>query len=93
MGKKPSILMMGVQKFQCSQAITAVGQEKLGKGNDEVIRARGAFGGAWEAMAKSSAHWREGLLFWVFAKTVTPGGKGKPENVERCRRTCPAIPK
>jgi C_GCAxxG_C_C family probable redox protein len=37
--------MMAVQKFHCSQAIAAVGQEKLGKGSDDVIRAMGAFGG------------------------------------------------
>ena len=30
---------------RCSQVIAAVGQEKLGKGNDEVIRAMGGFGG------------------------------------------------
>lgn len=38
-------VMMFIQKFYCSQAIAAVGQEKLGKGNDEIIRAMGAFGG------------------------------------------------
>lgn len=43
--RKKAIEMMAVQKFHCSQAIAAVGQEKLGKGNDEVIRAMGAFGG------------------------------------------------
>ena len=43
--RKKAIVMLAVQKFHCSQAITAVGQEKLGKGNDEVIRAMGAFGG------------------------------------------------
>lgn len=42
---KKAIVMMAVQKFHCSQAIAAVGQEKLGKGNDEVVRAMGAFGG------------------------------------------------
>ena len=43
--KKKAIEMMAVQRFHCSQAIVAVGQEKLGKGNDDVIRAMGAFGG------------------------------------------------
>lgn len=43
--RKKAIEMMAVQKFHCSQAIAAAGQEKLGKGNDEVIRAMGAFGG------------------------------------------------
>ncbi len=43
--RKKAIELMAVQRFHCSQAIAAVGQEKLGKGNDEVIRAMGAFGG------------------------------------------------
>ena len=43
--KKKAIEMMAVQRFHCSQAIAAVGQEKLDKGNDDVIRAMGAFGG------------------------------------------------
>ncbi len=43
--RKKAIEMMAAQKFHCSQAIAAVGQEKLGKGNDDVIRAMGAFGG------------------------------------------------
>lgn len=43
--RKKAIEMMAVQRFHCSQAIAAAGQEKLGKGNDEVIRAMGAFGG------------------------------------------------
>lgn len=43
--RKKSIEMMAVDRFHCSQAIAAVGQEKLGRGNDDVIRAMGAFGG------------------------------------------------
>lgn len=43
--RKKAIELMAVQKFHCSQAIASVGQEKLGKGHDEVIRAMGAFGG------------------------------------------------
>ena len=43
--RKKAIEMMAVQRFHCSQAIAAVGQEKLGRGNDDVIRAMGAFGG------------------------------------------------
>jgi len=43
--KKEAIKMMAIERFHCSQAVAAVGQEKLGKGNDEVIRAMGAFGG------------------------------------------------
>ena len=43
--RKKAIEMMAVKRFHCSQAILAVGQEKLGKGNDDVIRAMGAFGG------------------------------------------------
>ncbi len=43
--KKKAIELMAVQRFHCSQAIAAVGQEKLGKGGDDVIRAMGAFGG------------------------------------------------
>lgn len=43
--RKKAIEMMAVQRFHCSQAIAAVGQEKLGKGNDDVVRAMGAFGG------------------------------------------------
>lgn len=43
--RQKAIMMMAVQKFHCSQAIAIVGQEKLGKGNDDVIRAMGAFGG------------------------------------------------
>jgi C_GCAxxG_C_C family probable redox protein len=43
--RKKAIEMMAVKKFHCSQALVAVGQDKLGKGNDEVIRAMGAFGG------------------------------------------------
>jgi C_GCAxxG_C_C family probable redox protein len=43
--RKKAVEMMAVQKFHCSQAIAAAGQEKLGKGNDDVIRAMGAFGG------------------------------------------------
>jgi C_GCAxxG_C_C family probable redox protein len=43
--RKKAVEMFAVQKFHCSQVIATVGQEKLGKGNDEVIRAMGAFGG------------------------------------------------
>lgn len=43
--RKKAIEMMAVGRFHCSQAVAAAGQEKLGKGNDEVIRAMGAFGG------------------------------------------------
>lgn len=43
--KKKAIELMAVHRFHCSQAIAAVGQEKLGKGGDDVIRAMGAFGG------------------------------------------------
>ena len=43
--RKKALEMFAVQKFHCSQVIAAVGQEKLGRGNDEVIRAMGAFGG------------------------------------------------
>jgi C_GCAxxG_C_C family probable redox protein len=43
--RKKAIVLMAIQRFHCSQALVAVGQEKLGKGNDEVIRAMGAFGG------------------------------------------------
>jgi len=43
--RKKAIVLMAVQKFHCSQAIAMVGQEKLGKNNDDVIRAMGAFGG------------------------------------------------
>lgn len=43
--RKKAIEMMTMHRFHCSQAIAATGQEKLGKGNDEVIRAMGAFGG------------------------------------------------
>ena len=32
-------------RFQCSQAILAVGQEKVNRVNEEVIKALGAFGG------------------------------------------------
>ncbi|MEN6332602.1 MAG: C-GCAxxG-C-C family protein [Smithella sp.] len=43
--RKKAVEMFAVQKFHCSQVIAAVGQEKLGKGNDDVIRAMGGFGG------------------------------------------------
>lgn len=43
--RKKAVQLMAVDRFHCSQALAAVGQEKLGKGNDEVIRAMGAFGG------------------------------------------------
>lgn len=43
--KEKAIAMMAMKRFHCSQAVLAVGQEKLGKGNDDVIRAMGAFGG------------------------------------------------
>ena len=43
--RKKSIGMMAVERFHCSQAVAAAGQEKLGRGNDDVIRAMGAFGG------------------------------------------------
>lgn len=43
--RKKAIEMMAVQRFHCSQALAAAGQEKLGRGSDEVIRAMGAFGG------------------------------------------------
>jgi C_GCAxxG_C_C family probable redox protein len=43
--REKAIEMMAGERFHCSQAIAAVGQEKLGKGNDDVIRAMGAFGG------------------------------------------------
>jgi C_GCAxxG_C_C family probable redox protein len=34
-----------LKRFHCSQAVLAVGQEKLGIVNEEVIKALGAFGG------------------------------------------------
>jgi C_GCAxxG_C_C family probable redox protein len=43
--RKKAIVMMAIQKFHCSQAIAAVGQEKLGIADDNLIRAMGAFGG------------------------------------------------
>jgi C_GCAxxG_C_C family probable redox protein len=43
--RKRAVEMMAVQRFHCSQALAAAGQEKLGIGHDEVIRAMGAFGG------------------------------------------------
>lgn len=43
--RKKAVQLMAVDRFHCSQALAAVGQEKLGRGNDEVIRAMGAFGG------------------------------------------------
>ncbi|PKN17075.1 MAG: hypothetical protein CVU71_17420 [Deltaproteobacteria bacterium HGW-Deltaproteobacteria-6] len=43
--RKKAVVMMAVQKFHCSQAIAIVGQEKLEKDNDDLIRAMGAFGG------------------------------------------------
>lgn len=43
--RKKAVELFAVHKFHCSQAVAAVGQEKLGKGNDEVIRAMGGFGG------------------------------------------------
>jgi C_GCAxxG_C_C family probable redox protein len=43
MGEKAARLM--IKRFHCSQAVLAVGQEKLGRPDDEVIRAMGAFGG------------------------------------------------
>ena len=43
--RKKALELFAVQKLHCSQAIAVVGQEKLGRGNDEVIRAVGAFGG------------------------------------------------
>jgi C_GCAxxG_C_C family probable redox protein len=36
-------LMM--KRFHCSQAVLAAGQEKLGRPDDELVRAMGAFGG------------------------------------------------
>jgi len=43
--RKKAIQMMAIERFHCSQAVAAAGQEMLGKGNDDVIRAMGAFGG------------------------------------------------
>ena len=43
MGEKAVRLM--IKRFHCSQAVLAAGQEKLGRPDDEVIRAMGAFGG------------------------------------------------
>lgn len=43
--RKKAIRKMAIERFHCSQAIVAVGQDKLGKENDDVIRAMGAFGG------------------------------------------------
>ena len=43
--KRRAIELMAVQRFHCSQALAAVGQEKLEKRGDDVIRAMGAFGG------------------------------------------------
>lgn len=40
-----AIQLMMVKRFHCSQAVLAVGQEKMGKQNGEVIKAMGAFGG------------------------------------------------
>jgi len=43
--RKKAIALMACEKFHCSQAVAAAGQEKLGRGHEEVIRAMGAFGG------------------------------------------------
>ncbi len=43
MREKAVQLMM--KRFHCSQAVLAVGQEKLGRKDDEVVKAMGAFGG------------------------------------------------
>jgi len=43
--RKKAIQKMAVERFHCSQAIAAVGQEKMGEGSDDVVRAMGAFGG------------------------------------------------
>jgi C_GCAxxG_C_C family probable redox protein len=38
-------VQMMMKRFHCSQAVLAVGQEKLGRRDEEVIKAMGAFGG------------------------------------------------
>lgn len=40
-----AVQLMMAKRFHCSQAVLAVGQEKLGKKGGEVMRAMGAFGG------------------------------------------------
>ena len=40
-----AVELMMVKRFHCSQAVLAVGQQKLNRKDDEVIRAMGAFGG------------------------------------------------
>jgi C_GCAxxG_C_C family probable redox protein len=40
-----AVQLMMMKRFHCSQAVLAVGQEKLGKKDGEVIKAMGAFGG------------------------------------------------
>jgi C_GCAxxG_C_C family probable redox protein len=40
-----AVQLMMVKRFHCSQAVLAVGQEKLGKNDGEVMKAMGAFGG------------------------------------------------
>jgi C_GCAxxG_C_C family probable redox protein len=47
--KKRTMELMTRQHFHCSQAVLAAGQEKLGKGNEDLIRAMGAFGGGLAA--------------------------------------------
>jgi C_GCAxxG_C_C family probable redox protein len=42
---KDRALELFKKRFHCSQAVVAVGQEKLGIVNEEVIKALGAFGG------------------------------------------------
>ena len=39
------------KRFHCSQAVLAVGQEKAGIGNEEVIKALGLFGGGFAGCA------------------------------------------
>jgi len=43
--KEKAVQLMMQKRFHCSQAVLSVGQEKLGKKDDEVMKAMGAFGG------------------------------------------------
>jgi hypothetical protein len=56
------VQLMMVKRFHCSQAVLAVGQEKLGKKDDEVMKAMRAFGGGLGETEKSvvplSGRWR-----------------------------------
>jgi len=75
--KRRTMELMTQQYFHCSQAVLAVGQEKLGKGNEDLIRAMAPFGGGFGATGEVC-----GAVAGALAALGLKYGRGKKDERE-----------